>query len=94
MKKYYITKYIIITKSVEAESASEAVKKFEADLDKLYVDGNAPALNLSFGSANEDDTVEEIVPQLMENGKSFGQFNLIGYIEGGEFVPRDEFPHA
>ena len=87
MKKYYITQYIAVAQYVEADSASEAVKKFSDDITAVYLDGNAPGLGLSFGDSGEKATVEQYFP--IQN-----VYANVGSISAGEFVPAKAYAHA
>lgn len=93
MKKFHITKYIAVAATVEAASAEEAVKQFEANLDASTNYELAHSHGLTFGSSGEHSTVEEVHPG-NANGIKFSRLTLAGFIDGGEFIPHYIFHRA
>lgn len=79
MKKFYITKYIAVAATIEADNASEAVAAFEDAIDGIYTEGRAFDKGLSFGDSGEPATVKEYIPVV-------NVLADVGTIAGGEFV--------
>lgn len=84
MNKYLITKYVAICATVQADSATEAVKQFEDNLDGLYTQGKAYVRGLSIGDSGEPATVQKYSNP---DTKGYRVLENVGSISAGDFIP-------